>query len=361
MNQDRLARVQARMAEVGVDAVAATSPVKVDYLTGFAEGTYERFLSLTVFREGAPVLVCPALTENQARRHGIEDIHPWRDGENPYALLHGLLAKRSALRVAVDDEYWAKHLLALQHECPGCHFSLASDVVDYVMRAKAPDELAKLRAAGKIVDDAFAELLTVIRAGQTELEVQATLQGMVAARGGKPTFCQVAAGPAGAEPHHQNDDRPLTKGDVVVIDFGCEVEGYQADITRTIGVQEVSDRAREVYDVVYRAHMAGRNAIRAGVTGGHVDHATRQVIEEAGFGEFFNHRTGHGIGRRVHEAPEIGPGSGDVLMPGDCFSVEPGIYLPLELGVRIENIVTATTEGHECLNAEPSPTLILIS
>lgn len=138
MNQDRLARVQARMAEVGVDAVAVTSPVKVDYLTGFAEGTYERFLSLTVFREGAPVLVCPALTENQARRHGIEDIHPWRDGENPYALLHGLLAKRSALRVAVDDEYWAKHLLALQHECPGCHFSLASDVVDYVMRAKAP-------------------------------------------------------------------------------------------------------------------------------------------------------------------------------------------------------------------------------
>ncbi len=361
MNQDRLARVQARMAEVGVDAVALTSPVKVDYLTGFAEGTYERFLSLTVFREGAPVLVCPALTENQARRHGIEDIHPWRDGENPYAMLHRILAPRQALRVAVDDEYWAKHLLALQHECPGCHFSLASDVVDYVMRVKADDELAKLRAAGRVVDEAFAELLTVIRAGQTELEVQATLQGMVAARGARPTFCQVAAGPAGAEPHHQNDDRPLSRGDVVVIDFGCEVEGYQADITRTIGVQEVSDRAREVYDVVYRAHMAGRHAIHAGVTGGHVDHATREVIEEAGFGEFFNHRTGHGIGRRVHEAPEIGPGSKDVLMPGDCFSVEPGIYLPLELGVRIENIVTATAEGHECLNAEPSPTLITIA
>ena len=152
----------------------------------------------------------------------------------------------------------------------------------------------------------------------------------------------------------------LKPGDVIVMDYGCIVGGYMSDITRTVCLGESSAEQRKVYETVYAAHMAGRNAIAPGVPAEEVDRATRKVIDEAGYGEFFVHRTGHGLGMRVHEEPYICEGNGHRLEVGNVFSIEPGIYLPGKFGVRIENIVTVTKDGHESLNAEPSPTLLTV-
>jgi D-alanyl-D-alanine dipeptidase len=149
-------------------------------------------------------------------------------------------------------------------------------------------------------------------------------------------------------------------GDVVIADFGCTVDGYFSDITRTFAIGSATDEHHRAYDAVLRAHYAGRAAARPGATGHEVDAAARSVLEEAGYGKHFNHRTGHGIGLRIHEEPYLTPGNGTPLVEGDCFSIEPGVYVPGRFGVRIENIVTLTGQGCESLNADPAPTLRLV-
>jgi Xaa-Pro aminopeptidase len=225
------------------------------------------------------------------------------------------------------------------------------------MSVKESAEIDLMRRAGQIADEAYDAVLPKIRAGLTEEQVEILLKEEMAGRGGKPEFAIVATGPNSAEPHHLTDATVLQNGDVLILDFGCTVDGYYSDITRTVAVGTASDRAREVYGVVYGAHMAGRHAVHAGATGAEVDAAARKVIADAGFGSFFVHRTGHGIGMNGHEFPYIVSSNDVPLQPGNCFSIEPGIYLPLELGVRVENIVTCTAEGHESLNAEPPPSI----
>jgi Xaa-Pro dipeptidase len=183
--------------------------------------------------------------------------------------------------------------------------------------------------------------------------VEEALTAEMRRQGGKPAFCIVAAGANGAEPHHLSDDSELKDGDVVVMDFGCTVGGYYSDITRMAAVGRASEKAQEIYGIVLAAHRAGREAIRPGVTAESVDRAARRVIEEAGYGPYFMHRLGHGLGSRGHEEPNLVEGNKHLLEPGNCFSVEPGIYLPGEFGVRIENIVTVTEDGHESFNEEP--------
>lgn len=356
----RIERLVDGLGEAGWDAFLAQSPVAMGFLAGFHEHAGERFMALAVSARGEVRLICPALSENQARRAGIRDIRSWKDGEDPLALFEALADEwglRSGI-VAVDPSMPARMLLQIQDALPAALFKDGEEILSGVMRRKQPEELDLLRRAGKIADDAFDEVLPQIRAGQTELQVDLMLRDAMAARGGKPTFCIVAAGANGAEPHHFSDDTVLKSGDVVVLDFGCDLEGYQSDITRTVGIGQTSDRAKQMYDLVYRAHMAARQAIRAGVPASDVDAAARQVIEAAGCGDAFFHRTGHGIGTQGHEAPYISSANHAPLEAGNCFSIEPGVYFEGELGIRIENIVAATEDGHESMNVDPSPTLI---
>jgi Xaa-Pro dipeptidase len=247
----------------------------------------------------------------------------------------------------------------MQATLPAALFKPGQVVLSKLMRNKDEDELALMRKAGKIADDAFDAVLPQIRAGMTELQLDQLLQDEMRRFGGKPAFCIVASGAAGAEPHHLSDESVIQNGDVVVLDFGCDVEGgYKSDITRTVCIGRASEEAKKVYDTVYRAQAAGRAAARSGVAAQEVDRAARKVIDDAGYGEFFVHRTGHGIGMRGHEEPYMVEGNTDLLEPGQCFSVEPGIYLPGKFGVRIENIVAATGSGHESMNREPSALLI---
>lgn len=351
----RIDRVAQELQDLGLDAMLASTPVSMGYLHGLFEGSHERFMVLAINAEGKVRLICPALTETQARRADIEDVQPWRDGEEPMDAFRQL-AEEWNLRtgvIAVDEFMPARFLLELQDVLPAALYRPGGELMARLMRVKEPVEVEKLRAAGAVVDEVYEATYPFIHAGMSEMEVQTILEDGVRARGAKTTFCIVGAGPGSGEPHHLNDDRRIQSGDVVLLDFGCELDHYQADITRCIVVGKASDEVKKVYKTVYDSHMAGRRAVKPGVACEQVDAAARKVIQEAGYGPQFMHRLGHGIGMNGHEQPNIVEGNKLPLEPGHCFSIEPGIYLEGKFGIRIENIVAVTNDGHDSLNAEP--------
>lgn len=356
----RIERLANELRNEGIDAIFTCTPISMGYLHGFHEGGGERFLMLALRADGTTRMICPGLSATQARRSGMEDVRSWRDGEDPMAHFRQLAEDwnlRSAI-IAVEDDMPAHMLLRMQEALPAALFKPGQEIIARLMRVKEPNEIELMRKAGKIADEALPAALRAIRPGATELEVEEALMTEMRRLGGRPNFCIVAAGANGAEPHHASDDMKIKEGDVVVLDYGCIVDGYLSDITRTFCCGAATQEARAIYDIVLRAHQAGRAAINPGVACQEVDRAARKVIENAGYGEFFMHRTGHGIGMRGHEEPFIIEGNELLLAPGHCFSVEPGIYLPGKFGVRIENIVTCTENGHESLNEEPAKELV---
>jgi Xaa-Pro dipeptidase len=342
------------LRKAGVSTLIATSPITMDYFSGFNEGGGERLMALILNQDGDMRLFCPALSVNQAKRCGIENVIGFVDGEDP-----GPEVRTSGLsgKIAVDDEMLASILLRFQQWLPTVSFVEGSRIAGQVMRKKSADELEHLFRAGAMADNAIDRVRGTIKAGDTEHMVGERLETEMKSQGGLPMFAIVAAGANGAEPHHHTDETVLKSGDVLIMDFGCKTGGYLSDITRTVAVGEPDPEADKVYQVVYEAHMAARAVIRPEVTAGSIDAAARGVIDAAGYGEYFVHRTGHGLGMRVHEEPYIMPKSDEVIMEGDVFSIEPGIYLPGRFGVRIENIVTCTSDGHASFNVDPSPTL----
>lgn len=359
----RIAALAAQLREEGAAAFFAWKPVAMGYLHGFSEGGHERFLTLAVSASGQVRMICPALSAIQAGRVGIQDIRTWQDGEDPIVHFRELVADWNLGFgvLAVDGDLPAHMLLPMQEAAPMAKFVNGRTTLSKLMRVKSPEEMEVMRKAARIADEACLEIPRILKPGRTEQAVSQDLSAEMVKRGGTTKFCIVAAGANGAEPHHLSDDTVIREGDVVILDFGCDYMGYQSDITRVFACGKASDEAKQVYDIVYRAHMAGRNHAKIGVTCESVDRATRDVIEQAGFGMYFVHRTGHGIGMEGHEEPNIVEGSRHKLELGNCFSVEPGIYLPGRFGVRIENIVTVDDSGCVSFNDEPSPTLIELS
>jgi len=359
---DRVQRLAQVLQAEGIDCFIAQDSISMGYLHGYQEHAGERFMAMCIHSDGNLRMICPALSQSQVLRAGIVDTRPWKDGEDPLALFAQLADEwglKSAI-IAVDSNMPARMLLQMQSVLPAALFRSGEGYIAQLMRVKSSDEVDLLRKAGKIADDAFDAVYPFIRAGMTEKQVSKMLVDGMVERGGEPYFSIVATGANSAEPHHLSDDTVLENGDTLILDFGCDVGGYKSDITRTVAVGHATEQARQVYDIVFRSHMAGRWQSKSGVTAGSVDAASRGVIADAGYGEFFVHRTGHGLGLNGHEEPYIIGGSEFVLEPGNCFSIEPGIYLPGELGVRIENIVVSTVDGHESMNREPSAEMIVV-
>lgn len=347
------------MAREGVKVFVMSSPVTMDYYIGLNEDGGERLLAYFVKVDGGERLICPALTANQARRHGLNEVAEWRDGQDPWPMVGSLFEEWGVQgsTVAVEDDCRASVLLGLMSVSPASRFVTGGLLVADGARVKDAEELGRLREAGRMADQAFGPVLAKLEPGVTETEVARLLTAEMSALGGTPVFAIVATGPNGAEPHHHSDATPLETGHVVIMDFGCDFKGYKSDITRTVCLGQPSQEASDVYGIVHEAFMAARREIGPGTPASAVDRAARSVIERAGFGEFFVHRTGHGLGMKIHEEPYIRHGNDEPLRVGEVFSVEPGIYLPGKFGVRIENIVTVTESGHESLNEEPSPAL----
>jgi Xaa-Pro aminopeptidase len=360
----RLDRARTAAAAADTDALLIAPGSDLRYLIGQAGGSFERLTTLVVPADGTPALVVPKLeapgyADVPTDELGV-DLLTWVDGDDPYKLVADRLGK--AGRVAVSDFTPALHVLALRSALGEAEQTLAGPVVRELRMRKDAAEIASLREAGAAIDRVHARVHEWLRPGRTEAEVGADIAAAIVAEGHvRADFVIVGSGPNGASPHHDVSDRVIDKGDVVVVDIGGPLPaGYNSDSTRTYAVGTPRDAdVAETYAVLQRAQAASVAAVRPGVTAEQVDAAARDVITEAGFGEFFIHRTGHGIGLDVHEEPYIIAGNTLPLEPGMAFSVEPGIYQPGRWGARIEDIVIVTADGVESVNNQPHELVVL--
>ena len=349
----RMAHAANQAREAGLAGVLVAPGPDLEYFIGYAPGVIaERITMLVIKVSREPAMIVPSL-----ERAGAADapgaaaiaLSEWVDGEDPYAETARLLDADG--RYAISDSAWAMHVLGLQRALPRSSYVSMTDALPMLRAVKDADELERLVAAARAVDACFAEIVRVRFEGRREREIGAQLATLLREHGhSRVDFTVVGSGPNGANPHHELSDRVIERGDMVVLDFGGVKHGYESDITRTVHVGEPSEEEEEVFEIVRRAQQAGFEAVRPGVACQEVDRAARGVIAGAGYGEYFIHRTGHGIGLTAHEPPYMVEGETQALEPAMCFSVEPGIYLPGRFGVRIEDIVTVTEDGARRLN-----------
>ena len=355
---DRLAAAQRRLQSSDADGLVLFPSRNLQYLTGFAENPSERALFLFVLADREPVWFAPTLAADRLRkRTPIEMIRIWNDADGPADSLSDLLAELDlgGHHLLVDETMWARFTQLLASLLPTATFGLAAELLSELRICKDEAELNALETAAGAADQAMAEirLLESSAVGMTETELAARIETELTAAGGEELSFEpiVGSGPNGAMPHHNHGDREIEAGEPVVIDFGTRVDGYPSDQTRTVVFDgEPTAEFKNVHRVVKNAQQAAVETVEPGVTAGAVDAAARRIIEQAGYGEQFIHRTGHGVGLSVHEAPEISDGSDRLLKPSMVFSIEPGIYLPDEFGVRIEDLVVVTEDGCRRLN-----------
>ncbi|MXM64953.1 M24 family metallopeptidase [Streptomyces sp. HUCO-GS316] len=352
----RMARAARDAAAAGLTGLLLTPGPDLLWLSGYRPtAVTERLTLLVLALDAEPRLLVPALERPDAEAApgaGALRISAWRDGQDPYAAAAGLLRPHG--HYGVSDSTWALHLLGLQEALPLTTYRPLTVALPMLRAVKDEHELARLAAAGAAADAAYEEILSVRFAGRRERDVAADLDRLLREHGhSQVDFTLVGSGPNGADPHHDAGERTIGNGDMVVLDFGGLCEGYGSDTTRTVHVGEPSKEERAVHDLVRSAQQAAFEAVRPGVTCQEIDRVARAVIADAGYGAYFVHRTGHGIGVTTHEPPYLVEGEEQPLVPGMCFSIEPGIYLPGRFGVRIEDIVTCTEHGGRRLNNTP--------
>ncbi len=345
----RVQKFQKLLKQSEVDCAVLSVGSDLPYFSGYTAMQTERLTAFLVPASGKPTMYVPKL-EAPRLPSGEFDIVDWDEHEDPV----GLLATRmnQVDSVAVGDHMWSVFLMRLQDALSGRKWVPASPITSVLRMRKDASEIARLRAAAEATDRVLGRVPDeVVFGGRTEQAVARDFAAMVVAEGHDMSwFTLIASGPNGASPHHESGDRVIREGDVVVCDFGGVVGGYHSDVTRTFVVGEASSLHTEVHGLVEEANAEGRAAVAPGVSCEDVDRAARRVIEAGGFGEFFIHRTGHGIGLEGHEHPYIIEGNDFALETGVTFSVEPGIYLPGQFGVRIEDIVACGESGVDDLN-----------
>jgi D-alanyl-D-alanine dipeptidase len=337
----------------GLDGLLVTPGPDLLWLTGYSPTAItERLTLLVLSTDAEPRMLVPTLERpdlDSAVGASALSISDWRDGQDPYDVAAELL--RPGAQYAVSDSTWAMHLLGLQRRVAGTRYYAITERLPMLRAVKDANELARLEAAGAAADAAFEEILNVSFAGRREADVAADLARLLRDFGHEQVdFTIVASGPNGANPHHEAGERTIAEGDMVVMDFGGLMHGYGSDTTRTVAVGEPSAQMREVHDIVRAAQEAAFEAVQPGVACQEIDRVARGVITDAGHGDDFIHRTGHGIGMTTHEPPYMVEGEERPMVPGMCFSIEPGIYLAGRFGVRIEDIVTVTENGGRRLN-----------
>jgi len=352
--RDRIERARASMERSGVDVLLVSVGSDLPYLTGYEAMPLERLTMLVVPREGDATLVIPRLEAPRVVPHeGVFAVRPWGELEDPVAIVAGLVGQPR--RAAVGDTMWARFLVELLgHWGSGdTQYLRSTSVMNDLRMRKDAAEIAALQAAGAAADRVAAQLHAgeIPLLGRTEAAVSTDISARLIAEGHDiVNFAIVAAGENAASPHHHAGDRIIVDGDLVLCDFGGTKDGYCSDITRCVTLGAPSGEIAEAYAVLHEAQAAG---VAAGVVGAacqDVDRASRKVIDDAGFGEYFIHRTGHGIGMEAHEDPYMVEGNALLIEPGHAFSVEPGIYVAGRWGMRLEDIVVATDAGPQSMN-----------
>jgi Xaa-Pro aminopeptidase len=351
---DRLARARAAMEERDIDALLVSVGSDLPYLTGYEAMPLERLTMLVVPRDGDATLVIPRLEAPRVvEQPGAFGIRPWNETDDPVAIVASLVGTPRV--AAVGDTMWARFLVELLGHWPSgaTEYVRGTQVMNALRMRKDVAEIAALAAAGAAADRVAAELHAgdIPLVGRTEAEVSADISARLLAEGHDVVnFAIVAAGENAASPHHHPGARVIREGEIVLCDFGGTMAGYCSDITRCVFLGTPPEEVAEAYAVLHEAQAAG---VAAGVVGAacqDVDRASRRVIADAGWGEYFIHRTGHGIGMEAHEDPYMVEGNALPIEAGHAFSVEPGIYVSGKWGMRLEDIVVASVDGPLSMN-----------
>lgn len=353
-HDDRRRRLAERLADLGVDAFLVTSLPNVRYLTGFTGSNGQ----LVLTGAESSVFMTDGRYREQARRE-VADV-PHEIYTDDFDRAFGRVRERLGLG-AVAFEAAAVSFRTYSKLGDGLDLIPTTEQVERLRWAKSPDEVGRIAAAQEIADHAFDLLTAKLVEGMTERDVAMELDFAMRQAGcdGLAFDTIVAFGENAAEPHHDPSGRQLGRGDVVKLDFGCVVEGYHSDMTRTVGFGPIDPRLSEVYDVVRRAQQAGIDTVRAGAIAGEVDEAARAVIVEAGYGELYPHSLGHGVGLEIHEGPMLRARSDAVVPERAVVTIEPGVYIPGLGGVRIEDMVEVTGDGCRPLPRTTKDLLIL--
>ena len=349
---DRLAGARLQMHDRGVDSLLLSLGSDLPYLTGYQAMPLERLTMLVVPLDGRPTLVVPRLEAMRVVEHpDVFEIVAWEETDDPIAIVAGLA--KGSRTVAIGDQTWARFLVELLGRFDGATFRRSVDVMGPLRAIKDDAEIEALAAAGAAADRVAAKLQSgeIELVGRTEAQVSADLSALLLAEGHeRVNFAIVAAGGNAASPHHDASARVIAPDEIVLCDFGGAMSGYCSDITRCVVVGEPPPAVTHAYDVLHRAQQAAVAAATVGAACQEVDATAREIIAEAGFGDYFVHRTGHGIGLDAHEDPYIVSGNTTPVAAGHVFSVEPGIYVPGAWGMRLEDIVAATDDGPRRLN-----------
>ncbi|UMB71730.1 M24 family metallopeptidase [Mycobacterium paraterrae] len=359
----RIAAATAATAKAGLAGLVISPGYDLRYLVGSRAQTFERLSALVLPVAGDPTIVVPRLELASLKQSAVADlgvaVRDWVDGDDPYALVAEALGG-APVAAAVTDSMPALHLLPLA-DVLGTLPVLATDVLRQLRMVKDAAEVDALRKAGAAIDRVHARVPEFLVPGRTEADVAADIAEAIVAEGHtEAAFVIVGSGPHGADPHHEYSDREIEVGDIVVVDIGGPyAPGYNSDSTRTYSIGEPSPEVAQQYSILQRAQQAAVDSVRPGVTAEEVDAAARDVLNEAGLGEYFVHRTGHGIGLSVHEEPYIVAGNDLPLQAGMAFSVEPGIYFPGRWGARIEDIVVVAEDGAQSVNHRPHELVVV--
>ena len=351
---DRINRARLRMDAAGIDVLLVSVGRDLPYLTGYEAMPLERLTMLVVPKDGDATLVVPRLEAPRVvDQPGVFTVLPWNETDDPIGVVAGLVGRPAS--AAVGDTMWARFLVELLGHWPSSstRYVRSTEVMNALRMRKDEAEIAALAAAGAAVDGIAADLQAgrIPLAGRTEAAVSAELGARILAAGHqRVNFAIVAAGENAASPHHHASDRIINEGEIVLCDFGGTMNGYCSDITRCVFLGDPPAEVAEAYAVLHEAQHAAVLAGTIGTPCEEVDRVARRIITAAGYGEYFMHRTGHGIGMEEHEDPYMVEGNGLLLESGHAFSVEPGIYLSGRWGMRLEDIVVATEAGPRAVN-----------
>lgn len=352
MNQERWQRLTEQIVAHGLDGLALMPGPNMVYISGIHAHLSERPVLLFIPADDEPAIIIPTLEAMKARDAGIPEdrIFDWNDAEGYAGAFQQACSRLELTDYLLGVEALHMRVLELemlQRYAPGLQTAHAEEALSALRSVKDEAEIAAMERAIVVAEKALKRILPRIMVGLNERQIAAMLtQELLASGADSLAFGPiVSAGPNSASPHAVPTDRAIRPGDLLVIDWGVYVDGYPSDLTRTFAVGEIDDEMRRIYDVVRLANEQARAAVRPGVTGQAIDRIAREVIEDAGYGEYFIHRTGHGLGLEVHEAPDMSPVNTRPIVPGNVFTIEPGIYLPGRGGVRIEDNILATADG----------------
>ena len=352
-------KIAAHLADRGLDAMLLTGEANRFYASGLHSSGTDGVALVT--RHQAYYFTDSRYTEAAERYVKDAVIREVGHGRGYSSLINEALAEQAARTVGYEDAYMTVRDYEAYRKALRCDLLPATDLLTDLRKVKDREELEAMTGAQRIAEKALADILKEIRPGVTEKEIAARLQYLMLHYGAENMSFDpiVVSGPNGSLPHGVPGERVIQKGEFVTMDFGCIYHGYCSDMTRTVAVGFATEEMQRVYSTVLSAQEAGIRAARAGVTGREVDGAARAVITAAGYGDYFGHSFGHGVGVEIHEAPNASPMNENPLPAGAVISAEPGIYLPGKLGVRIEDVILLTEEGCKDLTKAPKELIIL--